>query len=59
MTLFIYLLTGSHYVAEAGLQLELLLPQPLECWDYSYYHAWLFFLYVCVWKNCSYLQHIR
>jgi hypothetical protein len=26
--------TGSCYVAQAGLKLEILLPQPLQCWDY-------------------------
>jgi hypothetical protein len=25
--------TGSHYVSQAGLQLERVLPQPPECWD--------------------------
>jgi hypothetical protein len=24
---------GSHYVAQTGLQLKILLPQPTECWD--------------------------
>jgi hypothetical protein len=26
--------TGSHCVAQAGLELVILLPQPLKCWDY-------------------------
>jgi hypothetical protein len=26
---------GSHHVAQAGLKLMVLLPQPPECWDYS------------------------
>jgi hypothetical protein len=26
--------TGSHYVAQAGLELVILLPQPPKCWDY-------------------------
>jgi hypothetical protein len=33
MLLFIYLETGSHYVAQAGLELVILLPQPPTCWD--------------------------
>jgi hypothetical protein len=32
--LFIYLETGSHYVAQVGFQLTICLPQPSECWDY-------------------------
>jgi hypothetical protein len=24
----------SHFIAQAGLELEFLLPQPAECWDY-------------------------
>jgi hypothetical protein len=27
--------TGSQYVAQAGLQLKILPPQPPECWDYT------------------------
>jgi hypothetical protein len=26
--------TGSHYVAQASLELKILLPHPPECWDY-------------------------
>jgi hypothetical protein len=32
--LFICLLRCSHCVAQAGLKLVILLPQPLQCWDY-------------------------
>jgi hypothetical protein len=28
--------TGSHYVAQAGLKLMILLTLPLQCWDYRY-----------------------
>jgi hypothetical protein len=28
--------TGSHFVAQAGLKLSVLLPQPPECWDYGH-----------------------
>jgi hypothetical protein len=28
--------TGSVYVAQAGLELMILLPQPSECWDYRH-----------------------
>jgi hypothetical protein len=28
--------TGSHYIAQAGLELSILLPQPPECWDYRH-----------------------
>jgi hypothetical protein len=32
---FVFLFeTGSHYVAQAGLELSVLLPQPPECLDY-------------------------
>jgi hypothetical protein len=32
---FVYLFkTESHYVAQAGLELFVLLPQPPDCWDY-------------------------
>jgi hypothetical protein len=27
--------TGTHSVAQVGPELEILLPQPFECWDYS------------------------
>jgi hypothetical protein len=27
--------TGSCYVAQAGLELAILLPQPPDCWDYK------------------------
>jgi hypothetical protein len=27
--------TGSHYIAQAGLELTILLPQSLQCWHYS------------------------
>jgi hypothetical protein len=34
--------TESQYVAQAGLELEILLPQPPECWDCGVHHyAWL------------------
>jgi hypothetical protein len=33
--------TSSHHVAQAGFELEILLPQPLECWDSRHHHAWL------------------
>jgi hypothetical protein len=26
--------TGSHFVAQTGLELVILLPLPLKCWDY-------------------------
>jgi hypothetical protein len=32
-TIFVFE-TGSRYVAQVGLKLEILLPQPPECWDY-------------------------
>jgi hypothetical protein len=32
--LFSFLETGSHYVAQAVFELVILLPQPLEAWDY-------------------------
>jgi hypothetical protein len=39
---FVLFETGSHYVAQAGLELLILLAQPAECWDYSiYHHVWL------------------
>jgi hypothetical protein len=28
--------TGSYFVAQAGLELSILLPQPLECWEYRH-----------------------
>jgi hypothetical protein len=28
--------TGSHYIAQAGLQFPILLPQPPECWNYRH-----------------------
>jgi hypothetical protein len=31
---FVCFETGSHYAAQADLKLEILLPQPPECWDY-------------------------
>jgi hypothetical protein len=37
-------LTGFQYVAQAGLELVIILPQPPECWDYScapLYLLWL------------------
>jgi hypothetical protein len=35
--LFVLLVeTGSHYVAQAGLELVIILPQSPECWDYRY-----------------------
>jgi hypothetical protein len=34
MFLFVYFEIGSHCVAQAGLELEILLPQPLKGWDY-------------------------
>jgi hypothetical protein len=34
--LFLSSETGSHYVAQAGLELMILLPQTPECWDYSH-----------------------
>jgi hypothetical protein len=34
--------TGSPYAAQAGLELLILLPLPLECSDYGvHHHAWL------------------
>jgi hypothetical protein len=36
LLLFIYFDTESHYVVQADLELEILLPQPPECWDYPY-----------------------
>lgn len=32
----ICLKTGSSYVVQADLELGMLLPQPLQCWDYRY-----------------------
>jgi hypothetical protein len=34
--------TGSHYVAQAGLDLLILLPQPPQCRDYTLYVNWVF-----------------
>jgi hypothetical protein len=31
-----YFETGSHYVAQAGLELLILLPQSPKCWDYRH-----------------------
>jgi hypothetical protein len=31
---FGYFETGSHSVAQAGLKVAILRPQPRECWDY-------------------------
>jgi hypothetical protein len=33
LVLALFFETGSHYVAQAGLELSILLPQPPECWD--------------------------
>jgi hypothetical protein len=33
---YIILETGPFYVAQAGLERLMLLPQPPECWDYRY-----------------------
>jgi hypothetical protein len=43
--LFVYFETGSYYVAQAVLELTILLPQPPEYWDYRYVAPWL------AWKN--------
>jgi hypothetical protein len=32
--IYTFLEAGSHYVAQAGLKLTVLLPWPLKCWDY-------------------------
>jgi hypothetical protein len=32
----IYLQKGSCYVAQAGLEFKILLPQPPDCWDYRH-----------------------
>jgi hypothetical protein len=38
---FLFSETGSHYVAQAGLELTILLPQHPKCWDYRHApHAW-------------------
>jgi hypothetical protein len=34
-TYFCFFETGSHYVAETGLDLMILLPPPPKCWDYK------------------------
>jgi hypothetical protein len=34
--LFCFLETGSCHVTQAGFQLQIFLPQPLECWDYRH-----------------------
>jgi hypothetical protein len=40
--LFVYLFeTESHYVAQAGLELDCLLPPPSECWDYKHVPPYL------------------
>jgi hypothetical protein len=31
---FFFLKTRAHYIAQVGLKLAILLPQPPECWDY-------------------------
>jgi hypothetical protein len=34
--------TGSFCIAQADLELSVLLPQPLKCWDHGvHHHAWL------------------
>jgi hypothetical protein len=33
-----FLWKGSHYMAQADLELEILLSQPSKCWDYNVYH---------------------
>lgn len=35
----------SNYIAQAGLQLVTFLPQPAECWEAVYHHAWLLDFY--------------
>jgi hypothetical protein len=37
--LLLFFETGSLYVASAGLELEIFLPQPSTCWVYNLYHA--------------------
>jgi hypothetical protein len=32
--MYVYILTGFSYLAQAGLKLKILLPQCLECWEY-------------------------
>jgi hypothetical protein len=33
---FVFLKTEPHFVAQAGIELMIFLPQPLEHWDYKY-----------------------
>jgi hypothetical protein len=49
--LFCFFKTRSGYVAQAGLELRVLLPQPPECWDYSAHqtqHTGWFCVCLCV-----------
>jgi hypothetical protein len=54
--LFVCFETGSHYIAQAGLELTILLLLPPQCWDYRlvplllaspYFHFSLFFTQFC------------
>jgi hypothetical protein len=38
--LFVFFDTRTCYVAQAGLELALLLPSPPECWDYRHHQTW-------------------
>jgi hypothetical protein len=40
--LFVYLFIGPCSMAQAGLELVVLLPQPGECWDYRHVPLHLF-----------------
>lgn len=31
----------SHWVAQAGLEFEVLLPWPSKCWNYSMHYVWM------------------
>jgi hypothetical protein len=43
-----FLETGSLYIAQAGLELMILLPHPAKCWDYGHAPPCLAFFLVIV-----------
>jgi hypothetical protein len=50
---FIFLETGSHYVAQAGLELVFFLPQCPKCLDYTYAPpcmSLVIFFFLAVWE---------